>query len=283
MKASNQKSTLPNLVTIGAMKSGTTSLHNYLKLHPQIFMSELKETDFFVEEFNWSKGLDWYKSNFKQEADIVGESCTNYSKYPYFKGVPERMHRIIPEAKLIYILRDPIKRIASHYIHRVWEGWENRSIDEALTDLKGNHYVNCSSYYMQIERYLPYYQPSNILVITLEDLAGDRANTLSKIFRFLNVDPNFKHEDFSVVAHQSSQKKQPTPLRRRLVAIPGGRLVESAMFRLLGGPKASQLLWRPIDRPIISESIRQALVDVLQKDVQKLRDFTGYSFADWSL
>ncbi len=283
MQFYNQKNALPNLVTIGAMKCGTSSLHNYLALHPQIFMSALKETDFFVEEFNWNKGLDWYKSNFPQEAGIVGESSTNYSKYPYFKGVPERMHRIIPDAKLIYILREPIKRITSHYIHRVWEGWENRSIDEALTDLKENHYVNCSRYYMQIERYLQYYQSSNILVITLEDLASDRANTLSQVFRYLNVDPNFKHEDFSVVAHESSQKKQPTPLKRRLSAIPGGRLVESSMFRLLGAPKASQLLWRPIERPIISESIRQALVDVLQEDVQKLRDFTGYSFADWSL
>lgn len=283
MNGSNKKTNLPNLITIGAMKCGTTSLHNYLALHPQIFMSRLKEIDFFVEEMNWSKGLEWYKSHFPKSADIIGESSTNYSKYPYYKGVPDRMHYIIPDAKLIYIVRDPIRRIVSHYIHRVWEGWETRSINDALTDLQDNHYINCSRYYMQLEGYLHYYQPSSILVISLEDLSCDRITTLRKVFRFLNVDPEFKHEDFSQVSHMSSKKKQPTPLKLRLSNLPGGILVEKAMFRLMEPTKASQLLWRPIEQPVIIDSIRHAIVDALQEDVEKLRAFTKYSFTPWSL
>lgn len=67
---------LPNLIIIGAMKCGTTSLHNYLNLHPQICMSQDKEPEFFVEEKNWPKGLTWYESFFPYTAKIIGESTS---------------------------------------------------------------------------------------------------------------------------------------------------------------------------------------------------------------
>lgn len=275
---------LPNLVIIGAMKSGTTSLHSYLDLHPQIFMSRIKELNFFVEEENWSRGLEWYKSNFEQ-AQIIGESSPNYTKYPFFKGVPERMHRIIPDAKLIYIVRDPIKRIVSHYIHRVADGLENRSFVDALADeWQTNHVISSSQYYRQLEQYLEYYDRDRILVIGLEDLARSRANTLRQVFRFLEVDPDFQHENFSQVLHSSDTKlKALTPLGARLSNLPGGKLIQSALFRIVGGPRASRWLYRRIEKPVLDEAVRQKLVDFLAPDVAKLRACTGCAFADWSV
>ena len=113
----SQKGTLPNLIIIGAQKCGTTSLHYYLNLHPQILMSREKELNFFITERNWSKGVDWYRSQFVEKAEIYGESSPNYTDYIRFGGVPERMYSVVPDARLIYILRDPIERIVSHYVH----------------------------------------------------------------------------------------------------------------------------------------------------------------------
>lgn len=278
----NLKNELPNLVIIGAMKCGTSSLHYYLDKHPEIFMSREKELNFFVKEENWSRGLEWYKSNFKS-AKIVGESSPNYTKHPFFEGVPERMYSIIPNAKLIYVVRDPIKRIVSHYIHRVADGLERQSFTDALKDLSNNHMVNCSRYYMQLERFLDYYPPSNILVINLDDLANDRTNTLSKVFRFLNVNPDFQHESFSKVLHESSVKMAPTELGLKIKKLPKQQKIQNLMYRILKPSITNKLLYRPLEKPVVTESMRQALVDALAEDVAKFRAFTGCEFTDWSL
>ena len=122
------------------------------------------------------------------------------------------------------------------------------------------------------------------MVISLEDLARDRKNTLRQVFRFLEVSPDFEREDFSQVLHSSSPKlKVLTPLGARLSTLPGGKLMQSALFRIVGGPRASRLLYRRIEPPVLDESLRQRLIDVLAEDVAKLRAFTGCAFADWSV
>jgi Sulfotransferase domain. len=107
---------LPNLLIIGSQKAGTTSLHTYLSYHPEIFMSKNKELAFFCGT-NSDKDTDWYRSNFKTDKAIRGESSMVYTHCKRYPGVPARIHELIPEAKLIYILRDPISRVLSHYSH----------------------------------------------------------------------------------------------------------------------------------------------------------------------
>lgn len=265
---------LPNLVIIGAMKCGTVSLHKYLDLHPQISMSPIDELDFFVEERNWPRGTAWYESHFNGPAQIVGERSTGYTKYPMFAGVPARMHNILPEAKLIYSVRDPIQRLISHYTHWYRKRYETRSLTEALANPRDNHYIQASMYYMQLEQYLAYYPAANILVISAENLAQNRGETLKRVFQFLEVDPSFEHEDFFQVHHRSSELTRSTDLKVRLANMPGAGPVE----RIL-----PWLFERPVERPILNESLRQALVDVLSDDVEKLKAFTGCAFEHWSL
>src|SRR5947208_13622101 len=97
---------LPNLVVIGAQKCGTSGLHYYLSLHPEISMSKPKELNFFIAERNYPRGLDWYRAHFDPTAKVRGESSPNYTAYPLHVGVPERMHSIVPDAKLLYLVRD---------------------------------------------------------------------------------------------------------------------------------------------------------------------------------
>src|SRR5689334_23609212 len=89
---------LPNLIILGGLKCGTTSLHHYLNLHPQIAMSRPKELNFFVEELNWELGSDWYTSHFDPDADVRGETSPHYTNRPRFEGVAERLAETAPDA-----------------------------------------------------------------------------------------------------------------------------------------------------------------------------------------
>jgi len=221
---------LPNLIVVGAQKCGTTSLHYYLGLHPEIFMAKEKELNYFVEEFNWGKGIDRYRSHFRESARILGESSPAYTNFPVYQGVPERMHATIPEAKLIYILRDPIERILSHYMHSWASGTENRPLTEALEDVESSPYVSRSMYYRQLEQYLPYFPDSRILIIAAEALLhGDRGKTLEKVYSFLNLDSSFQSRKFAFSWHESRFKRKKTwlgeylersSLKRRLQFLP---------------------------------------------------------------
>ncbi|MEA3469299.1 MAG: sulfotransferase, partial [Thermodesulfobacteriota bacterium] len=116
----------PNFFLIGAARSGTTSLHKYLEAHPEIFMSEVKEINYFSNNRYWEKGINWYESHFKTATEkIRGEASTSYTNYPLIKDVPKRLFHYLPDAKFIYILRDPIDRFLSHYLHRIRRGVES--------------------------------------------------------------------------------------------------------------------------------------------------------------
>lgn len=265
---------LPNLIVIGAMKCGTTSLHKYLDLHPQVYMSEKKELNFFTEGRNWKQGLEWYQSHFPESAQVAGESSTNYSKFPAFPGVPERLHTVIPDAKLVYIVRDPIDRIVSHYLHNVRAGRENRTFAEALKRPEKNHYVNCSRYFTQLQRYLTRYPRSRITVTTLEDLSHQPQPTLERIFRFLDVDPFFWDEGFSEAHNPSPTTRTETTLSSWIQGICGAGLVHRWV---------PWLVRRRVERPATRGALRESLLAVLGEDVENLRSFTGRPLAEWTV
>src|SRR5262245_43211435 len=104
---------LPNLIVIGAGKCGTTSLHLYLGLHPEISMTQQKELNFFVAELNWRRGLGWYEEQFREGTPVRGESSVAYSEYPQRQGVPERMAALVPDVNIVYCVRDPFERMVS--------------------------------------------------------------------------------------------------------------------------------------------------------------------------
>ncbi|MGA8218278.1 MAG: sulfotransferase, partial [Solirubrobacterales bacterium] len=158
---------LPNLIIVGGLKCGTTSIHHYLGLHPEIHMSKPKELNFFVEELNWDLGLDWYRSRFDSRFAVRGESSPHYTNLPYFEGVPQRIGEHIPDAKLLYMVRDPISRILSHWCHAVGAGYETRTMEEALAR-SDQTYVTRSRYWMQLQPYIERFDRSQIEIITQE-------------------------------------------------------------------------------------------------------------------
>ncbi len=276
---------LPNLIVIGAMKCGTTPLHYYLGLHPEISMSKTKELDFFILEKNWPKGVEWYESNFVGKAKIYGEASPHYTNYPRFSGVPERMHSLIPEAKLIYLVRDPIERMISDYVHLCSIGRETRTIREALSNQTENRYLNRSRYFMQLEQYLKYFQKSQTFIVTQEELLNRRIETLQTIFRFLEVEDSFSSQEFNFVFHKTSDKIQPNWIGFLLGQI--SRLPLVHWFPLQQREKVKSSLLRassrPIERPSLEEDLRAELRRRLKDEIDQLRKFTGRSFEEWSL
>lgn len=287
---------LPNLIVIGAMKSGTTSLHHYLKLHPEIAMTQEKEPHFFCEgpihfgamkEGTWSQGLKWYESHFTKEAKIRGESSATYTKYPWLSGVPERMYSVVPEAKLIYIIRDPIDRILSEYVHYRTYGTERRTLSEALDDLKNSQYVCNSKYYTQLKQYLEFYPEASIFITITEELKRQPEQTLQKIFRFLDIDDSFSHVGFTERHHVSSKERR---LKNQLGIFLTKRFGQSRVKDKIRSalPSFIDRAYRSmssgkVEKPVLDDQLRQALINELKYDIGQLRAYTGNKFEYWCL
>ena len=270
---------LPTFIIIGAMKSGTTSMYRYLSEHPEICMSKPKELNFFMEERNFGRGLRWYEDRFVADgAKVCGEASPGYTKYPTFDGVPERMHRVLPDVKLIYILREPIKRLLSHHTHSYMHGWDNEpDISKALRPLEDNIYVACSKYGMQLSRYLDYYPLDQILILTLEELRQQPHQTLKQVFQFIGVDDAFLPKDPSAVHHRTASKAKYSALGRR---ISNPKLQKLLRLVLPASLTRSIPNGRP---PVLEEDLRTQLVEYLEGDLRVLRNLTGRDFAEWQL
>jgi hypothetical protein len=274
---------LPNLIIIGAMKAGTTSLHYYLGLHPEVFMSRRKELDFFGRKPDDARDLRWYEAQFPSDARVRGESSPSYANHPRRPGVPERMHAVVPDAKLIYMVREPIARMASQYVHQCWMGNEPRSFEQAVRDERSS-YVWRSMYYMQIEQFLPYYPRERILVISDEDLKGKPFETMRAVFRFLGVDESFRSEKFTRKLHRSDIKRQKTPFGMRIARAIRALDLDSGRLPLRTGHLELVLCYpfsRKIERPVVDGALRGELRRRLAPDLDALRRFTGRDFSEW--
>jgi Sulfotransferase domain len=273
---------LPNLIVIGAAKCGTTSLHEYLDEHPEISMSREKELHFFVDRKNWGRGLDWYESHFDASAPVRGESSPGYSAHPLYEGVAERMAATIPDAKLVYLVRDPVERIVSHYTHRTVNWPEMGTIEEALADPHVREWlVTPSRYWLQLEQYLEHFPTEQILVVDRDELRA----SLPRIFEFAGADPDFRSAEFAR-AHNAA-----TGRTRRNRA---GEAVSTLLERTLGPARSQALRERApqaikspfryeVEPAVLPGPLRAELEEELREDVERLRAHTGLAFAGWSL
>lgn len=196
-----KKGRLPGLFVIGAMKSGTNYLRKLLGRHPSIFMTEVDEPSYFVDPDElkaiwpemWARGYWRDERNYLQlfasagDAAILGETSTNYTKIPLVSGVAERLHMFNPDARLIYLLRDPVERAVSHYWHMVRYHSECRSIAAAIR--QDPQYVAVSHYAMQLAPFRERFGDDRIMVLTHESLVRDPLTTAETLYRWLGLDP----------------------------------------------------------------------------------------------
>ena len=273
---------LPNFLVIGAMKAGTTSLHRYLRGHPQVFMPEEKELDFFVAEKRWDRGRNWYEAQFAAAGDAVavGEASPCYTMFPTFSGVPARVAELLPHARLVYCVRHPIERMRSHYLHEVEKGRERAPIGRAL--VSDPRYLDASRYAMQLEQYLDRFAARQILVITADQLRDERVRTVARVLGFLGVDPHWSSGSLlDLEFHRTSDKRVRRPLVEAALRVPGTRALAGLAPR-----SARRLASRGIGTgraTAIPEAVEARLRAELREDVVRLRAHAGEGFDGWGI
>jgi hypothetical protein len=278
---------LPNLIIIGGLKCGTTSIHHYLGLHPEIQMSKPKELNFFVEELTWDLGLDWYRARFDDRFAVRGESSPHYTNLPRFTGVAERIEDLCPDAKLLYMVRDPIKRVLSHWVHATGAGYESGAMDDVLSR-PDTAYVQRSMYWMQLQPYLQRFDRDRIEVITAEELQNDRQGTMRKAFRFAGVDEDFHHEQFDREWEKSGAKQgDKYQVMERLIKLPGLRSFDRNFDRL---PESLRWMVEKVvhdpdkpsaPKPELSDELLERMRGFFREDVAGLQEFAGRRFDGW--
>jgi len=210
---------LPDFVIIGAAKAGTTSIYAILDQHPGIFMPEVKEPEFFARDDRYSEGIAAYGARFAAAGpdQVVGEASTIYSLTPHFPDTPARLKTHIPQAKIIYVLREPVGRAYSFYtqlvknyqnvtgdlaVHRSFEEMIDPALhtkaaprDKILSPANAHMpdtpelCLAGSEYVQQIDSYLTHFAREQCLFLKFEDFVKDRAATLRRITDFIEVAP----------------------------------------------------------------------------------------------
>lgn len=191
-----------NLVLAGFAKSGSSSLHSYLDLHPRIVMSNVKEPHYFSVEKKWKLGYRYHNSLFesavKKEAVYYGESSTTYS---ISEMAMQRIGSQLHNPKILFIVRDPVERVVSHYRWLCALGLERRPILEAIEEngfdfdpndsFQGNFksYLQFSSYSQYIPQWKEMFGENNVLVLLSTELKKNPVNVLTQCFDFLKLNP----------------------------------------------------------------------------------------------
>jgi hypothetical protein len=266
---------LPSFIIIGAQKSGTTSLYRYLASNPRTVASSIKEPNYFMRRGNFAKGIHWYEGLFRGDGDYAFEASVGYSKRHLFPGVPARMHAVLPDIKLIYLLRDPIDRVVSHYVQGYADGRKYPSFSEAIRT--NRNFVETSRYYFQTQAFLEYYSREQLLLVTTEQLAQNPVDTLREIFDYLGIPPEYDSRILERRFHKSKQKKRRSHLERELLERTNNRYLRSIIKRV------AKPFRKSFERPELTKSDRDFLVAEISPDTEKLRDFFKMDFPDWSL
>jgi len=273
----------PNFLAIGAQKSATSTLCDLLARHPDVFVTDPKEPYFFSHDEVWAKGMAWYESLFDgaRGERAVGEGSTTYTMRFLYPNAAERIAEHLPEAKLLYIVRNPLERTASHWVHmRSRGGRETRPFGVAVREAP--EYLDNSMYLRQIDVYRRWWPDERICVVFFEDFVRDRAAVMRRCFEFLGVDPGV---DVAFDAHAknvSAGSREDTPLLSPLRKLPVfDRLRDAAPKGLRESLR--RVLKRPTQRPTWDDASRAYAIERLREDSHaflerygKPRDFWGY-------
>ena len=191
--------TKPDFIIIGAMKCATSSLHTQLAHQSGIFMTSPKEPNFFSDDPQYARGLSWYEALFKdaQFGELCGESSTHYTKLPDYPQCVERLSTYAPHVKLIYVMRHPIDRLVSHYIHQWSQNVFSCEINQAVDQYE--ELVSYGCYARQLEPYIQAYGKENILPVFFEAVKARPQRELEKIARFIGYTQSVTwHEDLAL-------------------------------------------------------------------------------------
>ena len=295
----------PTFLIIGAAKSGTTSLYYYLKQHPDVYMSPIKELRFFAyedglpplngpgdRESNQVLITEWeeYLQAFGDATDEqeVGEASPIYL---YDENVPARIHNHLPDVRLIVILRNPVDRAYSHFNHLIKDGREplrdfGRALEQEERRIADGwewswHYKNLGFYFEQLSRYEQYFDRAQMAVYLFEDLVENNVAFAQEVYSWLDVDDSFVPD----VSPRFRETGVPRSNRfQRFLFNPENPLRRLSRYIL---PEGTREKWLAIlksinlKKPPLSNDIRRELIEVYREDIEQLSEFLDRDLSHW--
>ncbi|MFP4100764.1 sulfotransferase family protein [Coleofasciculus sp.] len=279
----------PNFIIIGAGKCGTTSLHDYLNQHPQIYICPQKETFFFINEETREKLKPWgaltrvedYCSLFQDapKSSVLGEISTNYYAYP---ESAQLIYNHIPTVKIIAIFRDPAERAFSSYQMHVRQGIEQRSFEQVLSP--DSKYVKRGFYFSEIIPYFKTFERQSIKILLYDDLCQNPLEFMQDLFNFIGVDNNFI-PDMSKKGRKGGLPKnkylnnlltKPNLLRRSIAAV-----LKLTMPLQLRQQIRSGMIKKNTYKAQLSPEARKQLIEIYKSDILKLQDLIERDLSNW--
>lgn len=285
----------PNFFIVGTPKAGTTSLYHYLEEHPEVFMSPIKETNYFSYDEIKNQGLYYneehissiveYENQFKEVKNekAIGEASVSYL---FYDTVPRKIKEFNPDARIIMILRNPIDRAFSHYLMDSRLGFTNRSLEaiidnndkSAKNQLYYQQYISIGLYYDQVKRYLDIFGEKNVKVFMYEDIVTDIRGVIREIYNFLQVDTRYnantekKHNVFLAPKN---------PLIQKLYASKAIRGITKKIFSSGLQSKIKNTFFSKEKKPILDIGLKTKMLDLFRGDIQKTAALINRDLSNW--
>lgn len=274
---------LPDFLGIGAMRCGTTLLYKILKSHNEIFVPRIrKEVHFF--DINYKKGLKWYKSFFPSKKDArkykaIGEITP---RYIFQENVPRKVAKVLPDAKFIVILRNPVNRIYSHYKLGLSVSKKNISFEDFIKSV--NEPFRRGLYSEQLKNWMKHFPRERFLILIFEEMLDNPCKALKQIAEFLNVDKN----KFDVGLFESKSNYSYEPRFKKLYLI-GFKfknfLLRNDLDYMYSIVRKGKHLFRIVGKKAdnIDADTRKKLYMMYEEDINELEKMLDINLSRWKI
>jgi hypothetical protein len=289
------KNLLPNFICPGAQKSATTTLHDILIQHPDIYLPENKETHFFDKDEKYDKGIDFYLNEFYSEIKnekIIGDITPGYM---FFEDSVERIYNTLGDnIKIIFMLRNPIERAYSHYWMSYRRTYENKTFEKAIELEKGRikkdyfnrshySYIERGYYARQIKRFLEFFPKENMKFVIFEYFINDTENSIEDVLSFLDLDYDYylKLNKKSNAAFLPKFRKVTELLRKPpdIVKKIGSVLPIKIKSKIV--KTVTKINQEEFDKPKMKTATKEKLLDIFYEDIKELESIINKDLDLW--
>lgn len=281
---------------VGTPKAGTTSLYYYLEEHPEIYMSPIKETNYFSYSEIKKQGLYYNEEHVVTPEDYeaqfagathekaLGEASVSYLFYP---SVPTKIKAYNPQARIIMVLRNPVDRGFSHYLMDSRLGFVKSSLEDILNkkvkdrvagDLFYQQYVSLGCYYEQIKRYFDTFGSDQVKVLFYEDITKDINAVVKEIYQFLGVDTNYNaatDQKYNVFLAPQN------PFIKKLYTLKSFRAIVKKIFGPSLQEKIKNTFFAKEKKPKLDPSLKATMQELFKEDILKTSNLLNTDLSHW--
>jgi len=277
----------PNFFIVGAPKAGTTSLYEYLKNIPGIYMSPVKEPNYFCKKIipenhpllNSIRNKKDYLKLFDdvENEDVIGEASIHYLADP---EAPELIQKISPNARILISLRDPVERAFSHYLFRKLTGWSLSSFEDQITmelnstekSYDPNHFLKYGIYSESVKRYLDYFGEKKIKIIIFEEFVKNKKLMLEEILRFLEKNHDINYLENKV--HNPYRELRGSRIINYLRTNESQKkIIQKISPKTFRNTIKEKIFYKQQQKPEMNQRDREVLKNYYREDVEKLQNF----------